>query len=257
MTNRSVRTVTLTDDAVAKLKLVSTATLTSQLNKRGLRKNFMAGIYPLRPDLRLVGYAFTLRYIPAREDLADELYDNTKNVQRLAVEAIGPGDVLVIDARGEAHEGATLGNILATRLKGARRRWDRHRRGAARYAWLPRTRFAILHSGAPRQHIVRGPLIRGNADADWLRRHSRDPRRRHRGRCRRRGGDPRGDGRIGCPRRLRAGDRENSSSRKWRADPRSWASIHPTSRRWPSSRHGARNRGSDKVEGWQGGGVAR
>ncbi|MCB0113563.1 MAG: ribonuclease activity regulator RraA, partial [Caldilineaceae bacterium] len=88
-----------------------------QLNKRGLRKNFMAGIYPLRPDLRLVGYAFTLRYIPAREDLADELYDNTKNVQRLAVEAIGPGDVLVIDARGEAHEGATLGNILATRLK--------------------------------------------------------------------------------------------------------------------------------------------
>lgn len=116
MTNRSVRPVTLTDEAVAKLKQVSTATLTAQLNKRGLRKSFMAGIYPLRPDLRMVGYAFTLRYIPAREDLADELYDNTKNVQRLAVEAVGPDDVLVVDARGEAHEGATLGHILGTRI---------------------------------------------------------------------------------------------------------------------------------------------
>jgi len=117
MTNRSVRPITLTDEAVAKLKQVSTATLTSQLNKRGLRNTFMAGIYPLRPDLRLVGYAFTLRYIPAREDLADELYDNTKNVQRLAVEAIGEGDVLVIDARNQADQGATLGNILGTRVK--------------------------------------------------------------------------------------------------------------------------------------------
>lgn len=114
---RSVRTHVLSDEAVAKLKTVSTATITSQLNKRGLRNTFLAGIYPLRPDLRMVGYAFTLRYIPAREDLADELYDNTRNVQRLAVEAIGPDDVLVIDARGEVGWGATLGNILATRIK--------------------------------------------------------------------------------------------------------------------------------------------
>jgi regulator of RNase E activity RraA len=113
---RSVRTHTLSDEAFARLKTVSTATLTSQLNKRGLRNTFMAGIYPLRPDLRMVGYAFTLRYIPAREDLADELYDNTKNVQRLAVEAVGPGDVLVIDARNEADQGATLGHILGTRI---------------------------------------------------------------------------------------------------------------------------------------------
>lgn len=114
--SRSIRTHTLSDGAVAKLKAVSTATLTSQLNKRGLRNAFMPGIYPLRPDLRMVGYAFTLRYIPAREDLADELYDNTKNVQRLAVEAIGPDDVLVIDARGDVSMGATLGNILGTRI---------------------------------------------------------------------------------------------------------------------------------------------
>jgi regulator of RNase E activity RraA len=114
---RSIRTHTLSDEALARLKTVSTATLTSQLNKRGLRNTFLAGIYPLRPDLRMVGYAFTLRYIPAREDMADELYDNTRNVQRLAVEAIGPDDVLVIDARGDVGLGATLGNILGTRIK--------------------------------------------------------------------------------------------------------------------------------------------
>ncbi len=109
-------THTLSEGAVARLKSVSTATLTSQLNKRGLRNTFLAGIYPLRPDLRMVGYAFTLRYIPAREDLADELYDNTKNVQRLAVETVGPDDVLIIDARGDVSTGATLGHILGTRI---------------------------------------------------------------------------------------------------------------------------------------------
>jgi regulator of RNase E activity RraA len=64
----------------------------------------------------MAGYAFTLRYVPMREDLVDTLYDNTTNVQRVAVETVGPGDVLVIDARGDVRA-ATLGNILATRLK--------------------------------------------------------------------------------------------------------------------------------------------
>lgn len=105
----------LSDDAKAKLRQVSTATLTSQLGKHGLRNTFLAGLYPLRPELRMVGYAFTLRFIPAREDLADELYDNTKNVQRLAVEAISPEDVLVIDARNDTSS-ASLGHILGTRI---------------------------------------------------------------------------------------------------------------------------------------------
>ncbi|RLT44896.1 MAG: ribonuclease activity regulator RraA [Chloroflexi bacterium] len=105
----------LSDDAKAKLRQVSTATLTSQLGKHGLRNTFLAGLYPLRPDLRMVGYAFTLRFIPAREDLADELYDNTKNVQRLAVEAVGMEDVLVIDARNDTSS-ASLGHILGTRI---------------------------------------------------------------------------------------------------------------------------------------------
>jgi regulator of RNase E activity RraA len=110
------RPFTLSADAFAKLQTVSTATLTSQLMKRRLKNTFMQGVSPLLPDLRMVGYAFTLRYVPMREDLVDTLYDNTTNVQRLAVESVGPDDVLVIDARGDIRA-ATLGNILATRLK--------------------------------------------------------------------------------------------------------------------------------------------
>lgn len=110
------RPVTLTPEAFEKLEQVSTATLTSQLDKHGFRSTFLQGLYPLRPDMRLVGYAFTLRYVPTREDLIDELYDNTKNVQRLAVEQVEKDDILVMDARGDIGA-ATLGNILATRLK--------------------------------------------------------------------------------------------------------------------------------------------
>ena len=115
MTASSSRPHLLSDEAKEKLRQVSTATLTSQLQKHGFRDTFLAGIYPLRPDLRMVGYAFTLRFIPAREDLADELYDNTKNVQRLAVEAVSPEDVLVIDARSETGA-ASFGHILGTRI---------------------------------------------------------------------------------------------------------------------------------------------
>ncbi len=115
MTAKSVRSCELSQEAKTKLRSVSTATLTSQLQKQGLRNTFLAGLYPLRPDLRMVGYAFTLRYIPAREDLADEIYDNTRNVQRLAVEAVGPEDVLVIDARGDV-SAASFGHILGTRI---------------------------------------------------------------------------------------------------------------------------------------------
>jgi regulator of RNase E activity RraA len=95
---------------------VSTATLSSQLQKHGFVHAFMLGVRPLRPDLRLAGQAFTLRYIPMREDLERPgVFDNRTNKQRIAVESVGPGDVLVIDARGDIRA-ATLGNILATRI---------------------------------------------------------------------------------------------------------------------------------------------
>jgi regulator of RNase E activity RraA len=106
----------LTADAFEKLRYVSTASLTSELLKLGFRNTFMQEVKPLRPDKRLVGYAFTLRYIPAREDLDLEVdYDNLTNPQRVAVETIGPEEVLVIDARGEIGA-ASLGHILCTRL---------------------------------------------------------------------------------------------------------------------------------------------
>ncbi|HLW47681.1 MAG TPA: ribonuclease activity regulator RraA [bacterium] len=112
----------LSPEAWRMLRRVSTATLTSQLLKAGFRNTFLSGVAPLRPDLRLLGYAFTLRYVPAREDLDMQVdYDNATNVQRLAVETIEPDEVLVIDARGETRA-ASFGHIIATRIM---------RRGAA------------------------------------------------------------------------------------------------------------------------------
>jgi len=117
----------LPEPIVAMLRQVSTATLTSVLLKLGLRTTFMHDVHPLVPTsgTQLVGQAYTLRYIPMREDLDAEAlagrFDNLTNPQRIAIEHVGPGDVLVIDARGETRAG-TIGNILVTRLK---------RRGAA------------------------------------------------------------------------------------------------------------------------------
>lgn len=100
----------------AALQAVSTATLTAQLLRRGVRTTFLRGVRPLRPDLRMVGRAVTLRYVPARDDVGTgTTFDNRTNVQRIAVESVGPGDVLVIDARGDTGA-AALGNILATRI---------------------------------------------------------------------------------------------------------------------------------------------
>lgn len=109
------RPVTLKPEAWGKLHQVSTATLTTQLLKRGFQNTFLQ-LLPLRPTQRMVGYAFTLRYVPIREDLVDTQYDNNVNIQRLAVEAIGEDEVLVIDARGETRA-ASFGHILATRIK--------------------------------------------------------------------------------------------------------------------------------------------
>lgn len=103
--------------AEAALKQVSTATLTSQLLKRGFRNTFLAGVEPLLPDLRMVGYAFTLRFVPMREDLDHSgPVDNLTSAQRIAIESVGPGDVLVMDARGDLNSG-TIGDILTTRMK--------------------------------------------------------------------------------------------------------------------------------------------
>jgi regulator of RNase E activity RraA len=107
------RPVTLSQGAEAALRAVSTATLSVQIAKRGVRNTFLAGLRPTRPDLRLLGYAYTLRYLPLREDVRDA-DTGELNAQKTAIESIGPGEVLVIDARGEAGAG-TIGDILTAR----------------------------------------------------------------------------------------------------------------------------------------------
>jgi regulator of RNase E activity RraA len=99
------------------LNRVSTATLTTVLFKRGLRNTFIQGVFLLnRSAPRMVGEAYTLRYIPAREDL-DLLgaFEGRGHPQREAIEACPSGQVLVMDARRDA-SAATGGDILMTRL---------------------------------------------------------------------------------------------------------------------------------------------
>jgi regulator of RNase E activity RraA len=100
-----------------KLKTVSTATLASALYKRGLRNQFIQDVHPLRPRAgSMVGEAFTLRYIPAREDLNPmTVFRDPQHPQRQAVEQCPPGAIMVIDSRKDARA-ASAGSILATRL---------------------------------------------------------------------------------------------------------------------------------------------
>jgi regulator of RNase E activity RraA len=99
------------------LKTVSTATLTSLLYKRGFRNVFIQGARPLKPGQRLAGPAYTLRYIPSREDLDGiETFRDPRHPQRVAVEEIPPGAVLVMDCRGDVSV-ASAGSILATRMQ--------------------------------------------------------------------------------------------------------------------------------------------
>ncbi|SMO83369.1 ribonuclease activity regulator RraA [Paracoccus laeviglucosivorans] len=107
----------LSDETRAKLKKVSTASIATALYKRGLRNQFIQGVIPVAPkDENMVGPAFTLRYIPAREDRNPiTVFRNPDHPQRVAVETCPPGHVLVMDGRKDARA-ATAGSILITRL---------------------------------------------------------------------------------------------------------------------------------------------
>jgi regulator of RNase E activity RraA len=99
------------------LAKVSTATLCTALFKRGLRNQFIQDVHPLNPSLpNMVGEAYTLRYIPAREDLNPiTVFQDRAHPQRKAVEECPPGAVLVIDSRKDARA-ASAGSILVSRL---------------------------------------------------------------------------------------------------------------------------------------------
>jgi regulator of RNase E activity RraA len=107
----------LSDATREKLKGVSTATLCTALFKRGLRKQMIQDVHPLNKSLgKMVGEAFTLRYIPAREDLNPiSVFTDRTHPQRKAVEECPPGAVMVIDSRKDPRA-ASAGSILVSRM---------------------------------------------------------------------------------------------------------------------------------------------
>ncbi|WP_369694658.1 ribonuclease activity regulator RraA [Gemmobacter fulvus] len=108
----------LSPQTQAQLRAVSISTLSTVLFKRGFRNRVMQGVGPLSPSaVRMVGPAFTLRFIPAREDLDTmEDYALPTHVQRRAIEECPAEHVLVIDARGD-RGAASAGDIMIARLK--------------------------------------------------------------------------------------------------------------------------------------------
>ncbi len=100
-----------------KLKTISTATVATALFKRGFRTQVIQDVHPLSPvQPVLVGEAFTLRYMPAREDLNQlAVFRDRAHPQRKAIEECPPGAVMVMDSRKDARA-ASAGSILVTRL---------------------------------------------------------------------------------------------------------------------------------------------
>ena len=105
----------LDDGLVAKLTEAPTAGLSAQLRARGLNNIIIEGVAPLAPGSKIVGTAKTLRFVPNREDLFKS-HGGGYNAQKRAFDSIRPGEVVVIEARGESGSG-TLGDILALRAK--------------------------------------------------------------------------------------------------------------------------------------------
>lgn len=105
----------LTDELRAQLSSVAVATLSVALRKRGYHDVFIEGVSANHPGDRIVGRARTLRFIPARPDLFAE-HGGGYNAQKRAFDTVGPGEVLVVDARGERGTG-TVGDVLALRAK--------------------------------------------------------------------------------------------------------------------------------------------
>jgi len=101
----------------AALLRVATSTLTGALNRRGLRSMFMQDVWPIRPDMaRMVGIAFTMRFIPSREDKDGPGAPGRGTIQSQAMETCPPGHVLVVDSRGDARA-ASAGDLYVGRLK--------------------------------------------------------------------------------------------------------------------------------------------
>ncbi|GAA3737925.1 hypothetical protein GCM10022239_11970 [Leifsonia bigeumensis] len=149
---------TLTDELTAKINSVGTATLSSQLRKRGLNTVSIDGLTPTQPGTRLVGLARTLRFIPGREDLFAS-HGGGFNAQKRAFDSLNPGEVLVIEARGEKGTG-TVGDILALRAQV---------RGAAGIVTDGGVRDldAVTALGIPTYHAGPHPAVLGRRHVAW------------------------------------------------------------------------------------------
>jgi regulator of RNase E activity RraA len=147
---------------VEALSGVSTATLTTILLKKGLRNVWMRGTRPLRPDQpRLVGRAFTLRFIPAREDLATPASWSSPRSTRAAIEDMPEGCIAVVDAMGVTDAGI-FGDILCARMK---------KRGVAALVTdgVVRDAAGVLGTGLPVwcQGVAAPPSVAGLTFVDW------------------------------------------------------------------------------------------
>jgi 2-keto-4-pentenoate hydratase/2-oxohepta-3-ene-1,7-dioic acid hydratase in catechol pathway/regulator of RNase E activity RraA len=148
----------LTDELVARINSVGTATLSSQLRKRGLNTVSIDGVTPTQPGARLVGRARTLRFVPGREDLFAS-HGGGFNAQKRAFDSLGDGEVLVIEARGERGTG-TVGDILALRARV---------RGAAGIVTDGGIRDldAVTALGIPTYHAGPHPAVLGRRHVPW------------------------------------------------------------------------------------------
>jgi len=144
-------------DLLDGLRAVSTATLASQLRKRGLNGLTLDGLRSTRPGTRMAGYARTVRYLPLREDLTGR--SAGLNAQKRAIEEIGPREVLVIEARGETTAG-TIGDILALRAQV---------RGAAGIVTdgAIRDSAALARLEIPAYHAAVHPAVLGRRHVPW------------------------------------------------------------------------------------------
>lgn len=107
----------LSSDLREALARVGTSTLTGVLNRRGLKSMTLYDVWPLRPEQpRLVGIAFTMRFIPSREDKDGPTSTNRSMVQPQAMEECPPGHVLMVDSRGDSRA-ASAGDLYVGRLK--------------------------------------------------------------------------------------------------------------------------------------------
>lgn len=148
----------LDDGLRAKLDGVAVATLASLLLKRGLSNMTIDGLRPLLPDAKLVGTARTLRYLPLREDLAAKVGGGF-NQQKQAIESVGPGEVLVMDARRDPTAG-TLGDLLALRAR------ERGAAGVITDGAL-RDSVAVREVGMPVYYAAEHPSVLGRRHVPW------------------------------------------------------------------------------------------